>query len=172
MTTGAGSHATFTETPKEPYAPGKTVEYCCGLLYNRAGTRVVMIRKNRPAWQAGLLNGVGGKIESHEAPREAMSREFQEEAGLSLSVDGWELAVVLTAPAAKVSFFRRFTDNAVIDRVRTMTDERVIVCSVSDGVPYDVVPNMRWLVPFCADPCAVLPIVVLDAPSSRWSADR
>ena len=35
--------------------------YACGFLFSQDRTRVVLIRKRRPAWQAGKLNGVGGK---------------------------------------------------------------------------------------------------------------
>src|SRR5690349_13991679 len=41
--------------------------YALGFLFDGTG-RVVLIRKRRPAWQAGLLNGVGGKVEPGEAP--------------------------------------------------------------------------------------------------------
>ena len=37
-------------------------EYVCGLLFSVDRTRVLLIRKRRPAWQAGRLNGVGGKV--------------------------------------------------------------------------------------------------------------
>ena len=56
--------------------------YVVGFLLNYDRTQVVLIRKNRPAWQAGHLNGVGGKIEMGETPIEAMTREFEEETGL------------------------------------------------------------------------------------------
>jgi 8-oxo-dGTP diphosphatase len=42
--------------------------YACGFLFSLDRTRVLLIRKRRPAWQAGRLNGVGGKIEPGETP--------------------------------------------------------------------------------------------------------
>ena len=39
--------------------PG-TQQYVCGFLFSRDRARVLLIRKRRPAWQAGKLNGLGG----------------------------------------------------------------------------------------------------------------
>lgn len=46
---------------------------------------VWLIKKNKPEWQKGCLNGIGGKIESGESPIEAMIREIKEEAGVTFS---------------------------------------------------------------------------------------
>ena len=40
-----------------------------------------VIKKERPVWQAGLLNAIGGHVEKGEYPVEAMQREFLEETG-------------------------------------------------------------------------------------------
>lgn len=48
------------------------------------------IKKNRPAWQAGRKNGVGGKVEEVDwCLEEAMRREFQEETGVETEVAQW-----------------------------------------------------------------------------------
>lgn len=44
--------------------------------------RVALIRKAKPEWQKGKLNGIGGKIEEGEGPFAAMVREFREETGV------------------------------------------------------------------------------------------
>lgn len=43
---------------------------------------VLLVRKNKPQWQVGRLNLVGGRIEEGETPTETAIRELQEEAGL------------------------------------------------------------------------------------------
>src|SRR5687767_2261708 len=59
---------------------------------------VLLVRKARPEWQAGLLNGIGGKIQHlpirpqdtelrWESSLEAMRREFTEETGLSVDLE-------------------------------------------------------------------------------------
>jgi len=43
---------------------------------------ILLILKNKPAWQVGKLNLVGGKIEPGEEPGQAALRELKEETGL------------------------------------------------------------------------------------------
>ncbi len=56
---------------------------------------VALVRKKRPEWQKGYLNGVGGKIEEGESSRAAMVREFEEETGLGVPEHEWEQFVAM-----------------------------------------------------------------------------
>lgn len=52
--------------------------------------KVVLVRKNKPEWQKGLLNGPGGKIEETDpTPEHAMVREMVEETGIITTPDDW-----------------------------------------------------------------------------------
>lgn len=64
--------------------------------------RVTLIRKTHPEWQKGLLNGVGGKIDSGDhsgnlpdtqamASLVAMCREFKEETGVVIAPERWKM---------------------------------------------------------------------------------
>ena len=53
-----------------------------GFMFSVLKSSVVLIKKERPKWQEGKLNGVGGKVEKGESPFDAMKREFLEETGL------------------------------------------------------------------------------------------
>ncbi len=64
-------------------------EYVVGYCFSHDFSMVALIKKLKPAWQKGKLNGVGGKLEPGESPREAMAREFNEEAGITTSPDWW-----------------------------------------------------------------------------------
>lgn len=64
------------------------IEYCLGFAFY--GTDVVLIRKERPDFQKGLLNGVGGKIEIGETPIQSMSREFLEETKVFTFDNQWK----------------------------------------------------------------------------------
>ena len=75
--------------------------YVLGFVFSLDASRVLLIWKNRPEWQKGKLNGIGGKIEEGELPIDAMKREFSEEtsfAGLTkpgsqeLLMPYWHLA--------------------------------------------------------------------------------
>lgn len=58
------------------------VRYVLGFTFSPTFSHVLLLWKNRPAWQAGKLNGIGGKIEEGETAEEAMAREFTEETGI------------------------------------------------------------------------------------------
>ena len=46
---------------------------------------VLLVLKDKPEFQKGRLNLVGGKVEANEAPYDAAIRELKEETGLDLS---------------------------------------------------------------------------------------
>jgi len=58
------------------------IKYALGFLFSKDKEKVVLIKKTKPEWQAGFLNGVGGKVEQGETYVEAMIREFEEETGV------------------------------------------------------------------------------------------
>ena len=130
--------------------------YACGFFFSPDRTRVLLIRKRRPAWQAGELNGVGGKIEPGESPLDAMRREFREEA--AAEVADWQEVLVLRGADDAGSgrgweghFFRAFGDLA---SVHALTDEALEV-HPAHAVPRDTIPNLRWMIPLMLDVEAV-----------------
>jgi len=119
--------------------------YVVGFLFD--GDRVLLIRKERPAWQAGRLNGVGGHIEEGESPHEAMTREFREEAGLE--TDEWVGYARLHRPGDYEVFFfvaRRKEGEEVSQKT-----EEGLEWHVASSLPDDVIPNLKWLVPMALD---------------------
>lgn len=74
---------------KEPLEPKVAVRYVLGFAFDNGQNHVLLIHKNRPAWQARKLNGIGGKVEEGETPDQAMVREFQEETGIDTKEAGW-----------------------------------------------------------------------------------
>ncbi len=57
------------------------------ICFVRCGDQVLMLLRNRPP-NAGLWNGVGGKISPAETPLECVRREVLEEAGIDLRTSG------------------------------------------------------------------------------------
>jgi len=126
-------------------------EYVCGFLFNPDTTSVVLIRKNRPAWQAGKLNGVGGKIEEGETPSEAMCREFVEETGLFIQESAWRHYVSCNGLDYVVHFFVGFGS---VEDAQTVTDEAVEIVSYPDILSSwspdkkdGLIHNLSWLLP-------------------------
>lgn len=119
-------------------------EYTCGFAFDKCDKSVALIVKNRPEWQRGMLNGIGGHIEPGETPVEAQIREFYEETGWLTSEPEWSLFCVLTVPGfAKVYMFRATLPD--LTRLKTTTDEKVSIQSTDEGCY--TVPNLKWLIP-------------------------
>ncbi len=117
-----------------------------GFVFNGSGDDVLLIRKARPKWQAGYLNGIGGHIEPGESPVEAMARECLEETGLV--VGEWDPVITFTCKGGTVFVFRAFCD-AIYDAV-SKTDEPIYLSPVS-ALPKDALDNLFWMIPMVQD---------------------
>lgn len=131
--------------------------YCLGFLFSEDLSRVVLIRKVKPDWQSGKLNGVGGKIEPHElgarGHRDAMCREFQEETSVFISFVRWNPFVEIEFDEATIYCFS--SCGPEIADVQTTTEEEVKVLTVERDSrsadpwwkAYSHMPNLEWLIP-------------------------
>ena len=63
-------------------------KYVTGFLFNDELDRVVLIHKNRPKWQSGMYNGVGGKIEIFETENPMLSNNWGMELAEWLLLNG------------------------------------------------------------------------------------
>lgn len=127
--------------------PVEKIPYVLGFMLNSDLNTVVLVRKARPAWQAGKLNGVGGRVEVGETYPQAMVREFGEETGVHTLENEWVMFGRIEGPNYVVYLFRAVNDEAV-ESARTRTDEEVrVLCTgmLSDGSLIQV-PNLTWLV--------------------------
>jgi 8-oxo-dGTP diphosphatase len=97
-------------------------------MFDVATQRVLLIRKRRPAWQAGKLNGVGGKIEAAESPIQALVREVREEAALDTVPEQWRYFGVMDGPEFLVHCFELRDDG--ITGFRSLTDETLELVAV------------------------------------------
>ena len=64
--------------------------YVLGFIFNEELDKVLLIEKTKgPCNMTGRLNGIGGKIEENEEPKNAMSRECFEETGINIFPNEW-----------------------------------------------------------------------------------
>ena len=104
------------------------ISYVVGLVFDASNTKVLLVRKNRPNWQVGKLNGIGGKVEEGETPYEAVVRECEEECGLLLY--NWLLVDRFTDnDSYEVFFFTIQAEN--IHKAYTKTDEVVEIFEIA-----------------------------------------
>jgi 8-oxo-dGTP diphosphatase len=123
----------------------KMTFYVAGFAFDPDYSHVVLIEKQKPTWQKGKLNGVGGKVEPGETQYEAMSREFLEETGVDWDGEYWDHFATLTGDGFTVYFLSTTITN--LRQVQTMTDEQVTVYGVNT-LPYlNTIPNLKWLIP-------------------------
>ena len=136
----------------------------CGFAFDGTGIDVALILKNRPKWQAGKLNGIGGHIENGELGVNAMVREFQEETGLKTQPEDWRKLFRLDGDSGEDWFVYFFAAYGIdLNKLKTRTDEQVVVCkwkSVAErgwvvGLDCpkgyaECIPNLRWILPMAA----------------------
>lgn len=123
--------------------------YVLGFIFDAAAERVLLIEKQRPVWQAGKLNGIGGKIEAKEKPVAAMVREAFEECHLFSKVGDWLPVATLRHPEWHIDVFTTVhTQNPHI--LQTKTDEFVSWVDFKK-LPNNILPNLTWLIPLSKD---------------------
>lgn len=123
-----------------------------GFLFSKGCSRVVLIEKAQPAWQKGLLNGIGGKIEPGETSLQAMVREFAEETGYKGEI-AWRHFCHYDCPqhGTMLDFFAAVSNEA-FGEARTVSDESVIRGAVGEALQMRrTVPNIRWLIPMAVN---------------------
>jgi 8-oxo-dGTP diphosphatase len=130
----------------------KMKEYTVGFLFNKQGNKVALVKKNRPEWQRGRWNGIGGKFELGETPMDCMVREFREETGVEIKnwkkfaeISGIENKVPeFNEVGFRVHFFYAYKDDET-EALRSNTDEEIAwwyTCSMPHTLP-----NLDWLIP-------------------------
>ncbi len=131
------------------------MNYVVGFLFSHNLQQVALIRKTKPRWQRGRLNGIGGKIEELETPLQAMTREFREEAGGAAEQAPWEefaieQAIEANDPAYKDTGFKVhfFCATGDLNSLQSQTEEKVEVHFLDyfHKIRGDLLPNIPWLV--------------------------
>lgn len=147
------------------------IEMCLGFLFDRGYKHVLLLKKRRPEWQAGLYNGVGGHLEAVDqgVPFKAMCREAEEEVGVQAI--GWRPYCIMEvlprmprveserfAETKRIHVFACANDHWM-SKFKQLTDEEPRVFNIS-GLMYSsaevidylqCIPNLRWLIAMAQD---------------------
>lgn len=110
---------------------------------------VLLIKKNKPAWQAGLFNLPGGSVEDGETPHEAALRELREETGIE--ADQVTLLGTVEGPGWVV-YVTRCEYDSLRGRnvVEKTTDEDVFWMPLAEALRHPkLIGNLRYIIPFC-----------------------
>jgi 8-oxo-dGTP diphosphatase len=132
--------------------------YVLALLFTPERDAVVLMHRTRPAWQAGRVNALGGKLHPGEAPADAARREVHEEAGIDVAA--WEEFLVWDDPVYRMHALRAF--DAAARHARTAEDQVVFLADPA-ALPSTVIDNLRWLVPLALDRDVAAPVRVASA---------
>lgn len=123
-------------------------EYSLGFAFSHDGQHVVLVEKEKPEWQKGLFNGVGGKIDPEDnSPFNGMVREFNEETGVL--IEEWFNVCTLYNDDFKVHVFSTFTDD-----IYTCTSndyEQIHIVRVDSLDNIKAIYNLKWLIPMAMD---------------------
>lgn len=132
----------------------KITSYVLGFMFSHDKQRVALIKKEKPEWQRGKLNGIGGKIEEGESPVEAMVREFREEGGVDTPPAQWLQYCIMGCPTGDDPWqVYCFTTIGDVDHLHTVTSEKITLEYTICVRPFEpkTVENLSWLVPLALD---------------------
>jgi len=124
--------------------------YVLGFLFDDEKNTVVLIKKNKPVWQKGLLNGVGGKIEEGELPIVAMVREFEEETSVKTDNLDWKHFAGVEGEGYSIACFYTISSD-YMKNVKTMEEEVIEIRRIRDLQDLPIVSNLLWLVHLAKD---------------------
>lgn len=122
-------------------------KYVLGFMFNVEKTGVLLIEKQKPDWQKGLLNGVGGKVEEGEDYHEAIVREFEEET--TIKQNEWNYVVTMSGDDWEVVVFTSTTDN--IYNYQRVELERPCLVLLKELDYFPMMSNLKWLINMCLD---------------------
>lgn len=145
--------------------------YVLGFAFD-SDHRLALIKKKRPAWQLNRWNGIGGHVEDHETPRQAMAREFAEETGILIETPSWrKVAIMAGRPATEDEWMCSVytVQDRRVAEVFTQTDEEVRLwsCVSFKRIALDCIENVPTLIEMCTmrkDHTNGLPLLRLEYP--------
>lgn len=124
-------------------------KFTVGFVFAAGFGKVLLVHKEKPEWQKGLMNGVGGKYEPGESAEECVSREVEEESGLMISPELWRYVGKMKTETWCVDVLAVIWDGDLAE-ARKCDYEEVEWVSTKE-LPHNVISNIPWLVAMCRD---------------------
>lgn len=125
------------------------VVYVLGFMFSADRRHVALIWKQKPKWQAGKLNGIGGRVEdTDKSAHAAMVREFLEEAGVSTDEGEWVRFCTMD-DGPLIHCFVAITDK--VYGVYSKTNEVVGIHPQDQVRTHPRISNLDWLIPMALD---------------------
>jgi 8-oxo-dGTP diphosphatase len=134
-------------------------EYTCGFMFSEDRKKVLLIQKDRPEWQAGRVNGIGGKIDLADKeiaeqlqisyPLVAMVREFREETGIVTTPDEWEQFATMEGNDSKIHLFKAFSNK--LFSFEQKESEKPLIIGARDIYFFNHVPNLTFIANMALD---------------------
>lgn len=124
-------------------------ESVLGFIFNDTLNKVLLILKKRPIYQAGFMNGIGGKVEEGETQLEALKREVFEECNLEIEQTRWnKIGDFGGTDHWNVGVFFSVLSDEELSRAYTKTDENIIFLSVREvgEVEHNMFYNTRGFI--------------------------
>lgn len=136
------------------------MNYVVGFFFTADRKKVALIKKTRPEWQAGFLNGVGGKVtEEDKTFAEAMRREFFEESGVDTNLNKWDLVAEYRGNDFTLAVFTYTSESNVAHNFKEAS-EQVDWYNLNELSSLKTIRNVQWMVPLCLDTEVNLPIQI------------
>lgn len=134
------------------YKSQPEIRYCCGFIFNHDMTKVILIKKNRPNWQKGYLNGIGGHLLPGEGGKQGMARECLQETGLDIPDYCWDSLASISGKDDNGDryicwFYYSVNIGKVLNKAKTKTDEGVWEIDLTMRRKMKIVSGLEWLIP-------------------------
>lgn len=119
-----------------------------GFLFTPDFKKVLLIKKQKPAFHKDKLNGLGGKVEPGETTLECMVREVEEESGLITQGKNWHKVGKLEWEEWDVVMFAGIYQGKT-SNLKNPPEE--VTWYLAKKIPENVVSNLNWMIPLCID---------------------
>lgn len=127
------------------------MHYTLGLIYNPKNTQILLQLKDKPDWQHGRYNGIGGKVEQNETPDHAMLRKGIEEIGVEAA---WTHKGQIKVNEHLIDLYKTNLSGTsiryAIKHAQRNTNETLDLSWI-DQMPENILSNLTYLVPMLAD---------------------